>query len=109
MKLLGTNLWNTGSLIRLANAMWRMPCLWTVLTSDPAFRNSDFFKEFKRVFGKSLRLFEAQAYDAGMMLRIFNCKGCRHTRLELTRALANSPRFQGSMGTLQMTEKREIL
>jgi len=109
VKLLGTNLWNTTSFIRLGKRhVEDAVFVDTILSSDPAFRSSSFFKEFVAVFGEEPGLFEAQAYDAGLMLRQSIASGA-NSRLGLTRELSSRDKFTGSIGTLQMTEQREII
>ena len=109
VKLLGTNLWNTSKLIRLgkrhvADAIF----VDSILTSDENFRKSQFFRDYVAVFGEEPGLFEAQAYDAGLMIRQSVASGS-NSRLGLARDLADKSSFQGSTGLLQMTNQREIL
>lgn len=109
VKLLGTNLWNTPALTRLAkdyvgNAIF----VDSLLQTDEKFRSSAFFKEFKAVFGTEPGLFEAQAYDAALMFREAIASG-ESSRVGLTQHLTKSRSFMGATGPLKMSEQREIL
>jgi branched-chain amino acid transport system substrate-binding protein len=109
VKLLGTNLWNTPALTRLAkdyvgNAIF----VDSLLQSDEKFKNSAFFKEFKAVFGTEPGLFEAQAYDAALILRESIASG-ESSRVGLAQHLAKSRSFVGATGPLKMSEQREII
>jgi branched-chain amino acid transport system substrate-binding protein len=109
VKLLGTNLWNTSKLIRLGkrhvdDAIF----VDSILSTDENFRRSQFFKEYVAVFDEEPGLFEAQAYDAGLMIRQAVASGS-NSRLGLARDLAQKTSFQGATGLLQMTRQREIL
>lgn len=108
VKLLGTNLWNTQSLIRLGkNYVENAIFVDTLLKSDESYRNSAFFKEFKAVFGTEPGIFEAQAYDAALILREAIASG-ESSRVGLAQRLFNQRSFTGSTGILKMTDQREI-
>lgn len=109
VKLLGTNLWNTPSLIRrgekyIDDAIF----VDSLLVSDPEFMKTQFYRDYKSTFGEAPGLFEAQAYDAGMILRQIIAGGER-SRVGVSRQLSQVEEFPGSTGILRMTEKREIL
>lgn len=108
VKLLGTNLWNTKSLIRLGrNYVNNAIFVDTLLKSDENYRKSAFFKEFKAVFGTEPGIFEAQAYDAALLLREAIASG-ESSRVGLAQRLLNNRDFMGSTGKMTMTDQREI-
>ncbi|MCB0407522.1 MAG: penicillin-binding protein activator [Bdellovibrionales bacterium] len=109
VKLLGTNLWNTSSLVRLGQKyVDDAVFVDSLLQSDEKFRSSHFFKEFKAVFGAEPGLFEAQAYDAALILRQAIASG-ESSRVGLAQRLSRKQSFSGATGNLKMSDQREIL
>lgn len=109
VKLLGTNLWNTASLIRLGKKYVDDAIFVdTFLKSDSKYKNTQFFKDFTSVYGKEPGLFEAQAYDAALLLRQMIATG-ESSRVGLSQRLSQKQTFLGANGPLLMTEHREII
>lgn len=108
VRLLGTNLWNAEEfLARLDKSCNGAIFVDSMLSSDSAFTQSRFYKEFHRVFGEAPSIFEAQAYDAGLMIRQALAAGNR-TRLDLTEQLEKLKGFPGALGKLNYFQPREI-
>ncbi len=108
VRLLGTNLWNTDALItRGERHVEKALFVDSLFASDPEFRNSRFFREFRRVYGEDPGLFEVQGYDTGLMLRQIIASGER-SRVGLAEKLARLQNFPGALGPLVMTEQREV-
>jgi len=108
-RLLGTNIWNTSELARrggknVENALF----VDSNITSDPGFKTSHFFQEYKRVFGEEPGLFESQGYEVGVLLRQLIANG-ESTRVGLAQALANIKQFQGVSGPMSMNSQRELV
>jgi ABC-type branched-subunit amino acid transport system substrate-binding protein len=109
VRLLGTNVWNTGELVRrgqknVENALF----VDSNVTNDPQFKTSQFFKEFKKTFGEEPGVFEAQGYEAGVLLRQLILKG-ETTRVGLAQALTNIKEYQGLSGPMTMSPQRELV
>lgn len=109
VKLLGTNLWNSSDLIRrgqktVENAVF----VDSNMVNDPHFKVSKFYKDFVKTFGEEPSMFEAQGYEAGMMLRQA-ISGGERSRIGLAEALGHVRQIQGVNGPLQMNEQRELV
>jgi ABC-type branched-subunit amino acid transport system substrate-binding protein len=108
VRLLGTNLWNTDALVaRGERHVEKAVFLDGLFSQDEEFRNSRFFKEFKRVFGEEPGLFDVQGYDTGLILRQIIASGER-SRVGLIERLGQLRDFPGALGNLNMTPQREI-
>lgn len=108
VRLLGTNVWNSTDLIRrgeknVEHALF----VDSNMVNDPAFRNSKFHREFTRTFGEEPGLFEAQAYEVGVLLRQL-ISGGERSRVGLAQALANLGQVQGVAGPITMSAQREL-
>lgn len=109
VRLLGTNLWNNEATVQrgrrhVENALF----VDGLLSSDPEFRNSLFFREYTQVFGEEPGLFETQAYDTGLLLSQLIAGGER-TRVGLAQRLRRLQQFSGATGTLHMNQNRELI
>jgi ABC-type branched-subunit amino acid transport system substrate-binding protein len=109
VRLLGTNLWNSSDLIRrgqktVENAVF----VDSNMVNDPHFKISKFYKDFVKTFGEEPSMFEAQGYEAGMMLRQA-ISGGERSRVGLAEALGHVRQIQGVNGPLQMNEQRELV
>lgn len=106
--LLGTNLWNTNSLIERAGKFLKEPLFVdSILSNDPALTNSVFYKEYLQTFGEAPEEIELQSYDAALLLRQSLDKGST-SRIDLQRSLASAKNISGGLGPLNMTESREV-
>ncbi len=108
VKLLGTNLWNSDDLVRrtekhLEGAVF----VDSFLPSDQEFAGTRFYKEYQKIFGEPPGPFEAQAYDAGLILRQALASG-RKTRIDLQDQMARLSDFPGGVGRLNLSGPREI-
>ncbi|MBK9040834.1 MAG: ABC transporter substrate-binding protein [Bdellovibrionales bacterium] len=108
IKLLGTNLWNTPELAEKGEKFAEGAIFVDgLLTHDPHFRESHFFRDFVSTFQDEPGLFEVQGYDAGLVLRELIEDGER-TRIGLTEHLAQLKAFRGVLGTLYTNKSREV-
>jgi ABC-type branched-subunit amino acid transport system substrate-binding protein len=105
VRLLGTNLWNTSGLAKRAGNF--ADHLVFVDSVTPNANRSRFFEEYKNTFKEEPSLIEAQAYDAGLILRQLIASGAS-SREELARKLTDLKKFPGALGTLNMSSDREI-
>lgn len=109
VKLLGTNLWNSTDLVRRGQKTVESAVFVdSNMANDPEFKNSKFFKDFVKTFGEEPGVFEAQGYEAGMMLRQA-ISGGERSRIGLAEALSRVKQIQGVNGPLQMNEQRELV
>ncbi len=109
IRLLGTNIWNTSDLVRrgqknVENALF----VDSNISSDPAFKTTSFYQEYKQVFGEEPGLFEIQGYEAGTLLRQ-SITGGERTRVGLAQALTTLRQYQGVSGPMSMTPQRELM
>jgi branched-chain amino acid transport system substrate-binding protein len=109
VRLLGTNLWNSGELARrgqknVENALF----VDSNITNDAAFKTTHFYQEFKRVFGEEPGLFEAQGYEVGLLLRQLISDG-QNTRIGLAQTLTGIHEYQGVSGPMSMNTQRELV
>lgn len=108
VRLLGTNIWNSPRFLQRGQKFVEGAIFVdSVLTSDPAFTNSPFFQNFKTTFNDDPGLTEVQAYDSALIVRNLIAKG-ETTRIGLQQAMANLQNFPGALGTLSVTQDREI-
>ena len=108
VRLLGTNLWNSDDLVRRGEkGTDGAVFVDSFLPTDEEFSGSRFYKEFLRIFGEPPGPFEAQAYDAGLILRQALASG-RRTRIDLTEQLNRLNDFPGAVGRLNFSGVREI-
>lgn len=108
VRLLGTNLWNSDELAKRADKHIDGAVFVDSFSStDPEFTSTRFFKEYQKVFGEAPGPFEAQAYDAGLILRQALASGSR-TRADLVEHLARLRDFPGALGKLNFLGPHEI-
>ena len=108
IRLLGTNIWNTSGLLKRGERFVEGAVFVDgILSSDRRFRRSKFYREFQKTFDETPGLFEAQGFDAGLMVRELIEKGER-TRVGLAEGLADLKTFKGSLGTLFVNSSREV-
>ena len=108
MTLMGTNLWNTPSLIKRGQAFVEGSVFVdSLLSEDRKFKNSNFYREFYRTFGSKPGVFASQGYDAGLILRQIIASGER-SRVGVKEKLAEIANFPGSIGTLNTNSRREL-
>lgn len=106
--LLGTNLWNTDSLIKRGQKYVEKALFVDGLSiSNERFKNSEFFREYQKTFGENPGTFASQAYDAGLLLRKIIDSG-ESSRMGLRKQLAQIGQFEGSLGLLKMNNQREF-
>ncbi len=106
--LLGTNIWNSYNTVKRGQQYVENSIFVDgLLLSDRRFSQSDFYKEFYSTFQLKPSIFESQAYDIGLLLRQLIIDGHR-TRDELAGALRSVKNFNGSYGSLDMSDKREL-
>lgn len=109
VRLLGTNIWNTSELARRGGKnVEKAVFIDSNITSDPNFKTSRFFQEYKRVFGEEPGLFESQGYEVGLLLRQLISNG-ETTRVGLATALTNIKQYQGVSGPMSMNSQRELV
>ncbi len=109
VRLLGTNLWDTPSLISrgqkfVENAVF----VDGFLSTDPKFLSSDFFTNFKATFDDEPGLTELQAYDSALILRQTVAAG-ETNRIGLQHRLASLQNFQGAIGLMSVNADREFI
>ncbi len=108
VRLLGTNLWNiTGIAKRAGNSASSLLFVDSYVSTDPAFSNSYFVKEYRAQFNEDPGIFELQAYDSALILRQLISQGAT-SRDSLSRALLQLKDFPGSLGPLTISAEREI-
>ncbi len=108
VKLLGTNLWNSELLMRRGQRHVESAIFVDgLLVNDPKFRDSTFFRQFRATFNEEPGIFEAQAFEAGLILRQLIASGER-SRVGLARRLTQLRDFPGTVGGLNVNETRDI-
>ena len=109
LMLLGTNLWNSQRLVKRSKALVEGSLFVdSLLSSDPTFKNSAFYREYKSVFGTEPGIFAAQAYDAGLIIRQAISSG-ETSRIGLAEQIAGTKKFSGSLGELHVSKRRELI
>lgn len=108
VRLLGTNLWNSVSLVNrgqrfVENAVF----VDSFLSTDPSFQQSEFFSNFKSTFHEEPGLTELQAYDSALIMRQILASGVS-SRVSLQEKMSNIKNFPGAIGTLSVTDEREF-
>lgn len=108
-KLIGTNLWNSPALAARAG-QYVEGALFVdgYLKSDTSFTQSPFYKKYVSTFNEKPSLFEAQAYDVGLLLRKIIEEEGENSRVGLARGLVKLRAFDASLGSIDMTAKREL-
>lgn len=106
--LIGPNLWNTNATIERVGKFKTDPIfLDSVLTGDPDFQTSNFYKDYVSTFGEAPEDFDVVAFDTGLLLRRALEKGAS-TRSELQSALLSLGRIPGAFGEMTITSNREV-
>jgi branched-chain amino acid transport system substrate-binding protein len=109
VKLLGTNIWNSNDFIRrgqknVEGALF----VDSPLSSDPNFKNSKFANLYRKTFGDEPGMFEAQGFEAGLLLRQIIDRGER-SRVGLAQTLGSIQQFTGASGPMSMNAQRELV
>ncbi len=106
--LLGTNLWNTPSLVQRGQRFVEGSLFVdSLLVTDSTYQQSDFFREYISTYGSEPGIFEIQAYDAAILLRQIIGAG-NTTRVDVKESLDKINRFPGAVGDLTMSSRREL-
>ena len=106
--LLGTNLWNTPLLAKRAGKFLKNPIFVdSFVTSNGLFTSSQFYQDYLRVFEHAPSILEMQAFDTGLILKQIIENGA-NTRKKAQKMLTKFEEFEGVLGSLQMTETRQI-
>jgi ABC-type branched-subunit amino acid transport system substrate-binding protein len=109
VRLIGTNLWNTGDFIKRGQKFVEDAVFAdSLMENDEALKSSKFYGDFKQLFQEEPGIFELQAYDSALILRQILAEG-ESSRLGVTTALSKLHNFAGALGPLSMNENREIL
>lgn len=107
-RLLGTNLWNTKELLDRGTKLSENALFVDAKVAvDPSFKESAFYKEFKQVYGEDPTIFEAQAYDTGLILRRYLTSGVS-SRAALKESLKGLREFNGAIGSITVNSAREF-
>lgn len=106
--LLGTNLWNTQSLIDRGTQM-ADKTLFVDSTGvvDNSFTRTKFYSDYQAMFGEPPSVFEAQAFDTGRILKSLIDNGAR-SRPALRQALLTVRQFHGLVGDISVDTDREF-
>ena len=107
IKLLGTNLWNTPSLLRRLSNLQLETLFVDHYIPHQVFSGSEFYKKYQEIFGEAPGPFSLQAYDTGLLIRQVLESGI-NTRAGFIRQLRQIRRFLGATGPLEITENNEI-
>lgn len=108
VRLLGTNIWNSPRFIQRGQKFVENSIFVdSVLTNDPSFTASNFYQTFKATFNDDPGLIEVQGFDSALMLRQVIASG-ESTRIGVREKLASLQNFPGALGTLSVTQDREI-
>jgi branched-chain amino acid transport system substrate-binding protein len=105
---IGTNLWNSPDLVeRLGKGVPRL-----LFVDTPKFESlakaSPFLRDFQGLYGNKPDSFEVQAYESAQVLRKLIESG-KDDRESLRSALSTTRFFDGVLGKLPLTERREFL
>ena len=108
IKLAGPPLWNQEK-----NLKKHSKYIDNVVFADPGlttkyFKQTDFYKQFIRIFNHKPGLFEVLAYESALILRQIIAGGAS-SRHELRNKLENIKKFHGPMGEITVSSKREFL
>ncbi|MBT4760157.1 MAG: ABC transporter substrate-binding protein [Bdellovibrionaceae bacterium] len=107
--LMGTNLWNNKTFIQRSGKFVDQSFFMDVLLSkDKDFKKTEFYKLYKDTYNDTPSLFEAQAYDIGLILQQLIVSGSQN-RIDLSKSLNNIYQFNGSFGQLKVNNMREII
>ncbi len=108
VQLIGTNLWNTPSIIERAGKFLKDSFFVdSFLAADPQLTNSEFYRNYAQTFGENPEEFELQAYDSALILRKVLVEGAGN-RADVQRSLASLRQLPGAVGQLSMSEAREV-
>lgn len=108
IQLLGTNLWSSPDFIQRAqNFVEKSVFVDTHLPEDPAYLNSDFYREFRQLFKDRPGSFALQGYDSGKIV-LATLKNSPHNRIDFLRYLSSGQTVQGAISPLKMSPDREV-
>jgi branched-chain amino acid transport system substrate-binding protein len=105
--LLGTNIWNTPGVVERAGSFAKsIIFVDSFLNQDQKFTNSEFYKRYAQVFGKTPSLFDLQAYDTALILK--DAVSGVGSRSELQMRLAGLRSVKGALNTLDSQTTRDF-
>lgn len=108
LTLLGTNLWNAPDLVNRVGKTSLEPLFVDSLNGEGLSSFGVFQKTFSEVFGESPDVFETQAFDTGILIRIV-MDSRPSSRPAFQQSLANAGIFNGALGPMSMLTTREVL
>ncbi len=107
VRLLGTNLWNTESLVKRAG-LWTNQLVFvdSLLTQDAQLKNSSFYRLYYELFKEEPGPFDMQGYDTGLLIQAALQAGAS-SREEFAARLKTAS-VAGAIGPLGLDESREV-
>lgn len=106
--LTGPVLWNQGKTIRKQSKYVNKIFFADTGLNSSAFKESQFYQIFYRIFGHKAGLFETQAYESALVFRQLIVGGIR-SRSELKKRLSTLKRFHGPIGWIHINQNREFI
>ena len=108
IKLAGPSLWNKEEVLKkhsqyIDNIIFADPGL-----STDKFKQTEFYRQFTRIFESKPKLFEVLAYESALAFHQIIASGA-DTRSELRKDMANLKKIYGPMGGITISDKREFL
>jgi branched-chain amino acid transport system substrate-binding protein len=108
VRLLGTNLWNSTSLVERGTSLIENSLFVDALSSmDNSLSHTAFFRDYKNLYDEEPSSFEAQAYDSGLVLRDAISHGAR-SRGAVREALQGLNHFHATVGDISVSSDREF-
>lgn len=108
VRLMGTNLWNSPSLIERGTKLIENSLFVDAQSSiSTSYQKTPFAEKYRSLYKEEPSVFEAQAYDTGLVLRNLITSGAK-SRTALRSSLAQLSEFNGSLGKLTVTPEREF-
>ena len=108
VRLLGTNIWHTKSLVSRGDRFVEAALFVDGALDFDVRHPGTFYDRYNKVYQMKPNIFEAQAYDVGVLLRELVASGARNRR-DLADRLMSVDHFDGAFGVLRMSPKRELL
>ncbi len=108
IKLVGPSLWNQEKTLKKHSKYINNIIFADTGLSTKNFRQTDFYKQFLRLFNHKPGLFEVLAYESALALRQIIVSGA-DSRHELMENLKNLKKFYGPTGEIIISNKREFL
>ena len=107
--ILGTNLWNSNTIIEMAGAYAKKAIFADAFFVDASDKTKNFVKKFKKIFSLEPKFIESISYDClGILYQIFSSENLFLTKSDIKEAILKVKHYDGMTGSTTFLENGDV-